>query len=102
MKSMFNKKNIGNDMNINKKIKVIEIVYNGKVQYLAGTSIFDSNPLVDNPLEAIDYEDDTVLNYDMGNLYITNVGGAMSGVRADSAQVVEFEVEIKLTELSRK
>lgn len=82
------------------KIKVIEIKKDGKVGYLAGTSIFSQDSVVDNPMNAIIYTDDNEIKNDLGNLYITGVGGARSGIRADSADIVEFEVEIK--EVSRK
>jgi hypothetical protein len=77
------------------KIKVIEIKKDGKVGYLAGTNIFHENAVVDNPMHAIIYTDDAQVKEDLGNLYITGVGGAKSGIRADSADVVEFEIEIK-------
>jgi hypothetical protein len=77
------------------KIKVIEIKKDGKVGYLAGTSIFQENSVVDNPMHAIIYNDEEKIKTDLRNLYITGVGGAKSGIRADSADVVEFEVEIK-------
>lgn len=84
------------------KFKVIEITFEGKTGFLAETSCFSSKPMVDNPMNAIMYKEgeDEKLQYDLRNLYLTGVGGAKSGVRADSADVVEFEVEIK--EVSRE
>ena len=82
------------------KFKVIEVSYQGKVGYLKNRSIFSENPVVDNPADAKHYTDDAELKTDMGSLYYTGIGGGKSCVRADSSQVIEFEM--KLMEVSRQ
>lgn len=82
------------------KIKVIEISFEGKVGYLKELSIFSAESVVDNPVNAKHYTDDNELKSDLRSIYYTGVGGGKSCVRADSSQVVEFEMQ--LIELSRK
>lgn len=82
------------------KIKVIEIKKDGKVSYLRENTIFSEKNVVADPSKAFNYDgDDEKLQKDLNNLYVTNLGGAKSGVRADSADVVEFEFSLK--EVSR-
>lgn len=83
-----------------KKIKVIEVTKDGKIGFLAKTNDFYKKTLVDSPVNAIIYHDEEALTSDLNNLYIVGVGGAKSGVHADSVDVVEFEVQLK--EKSRK
>lgn len=79
------------------KFKVIEITFQGKTGYLANNSCLFGEPTVADPMKALMYKEgeENELNYALKCLYLTGVGGAKSGVRADSADVVEFEVEIK-------
>lgn len=84
------------------KFKVIEITFQGQTGYLANNSCLFGKPTVDNPMNAIMYKegDEDKLKRDLSSLYMTGVGGGKSSARADSADVVEFEVEIK--EISRE
>jgi len=84
-------------------VKVIEVIKDGKVGYLAATSIFVSANIVDNPMKAINYALDEFagdLEDDLRNIRLpTDEVYAKSGILVDSAEVVEFEVELK--EVSR-
>lgn len=77
------------------KIKVIKVVKNGKEGYLNSPTIFDSNPIVDNPLEAKNYayeENSYDLDRDIDALNLPNQEYiTRSGLSVDSASIVELE-----------
>lgn len=85
------------------KIKVIKVTFNDNISYLAHTGYNDDfgrdDPrTVDNPIAARNYalpNNEDKLNKDMNSFYITGIGGAKSGIRADRIDVVEYEVTIK-------
>lgn len=87
------------------KIKVIKATFNDSVSYLAHTGYNDdfgrTDPkTVDNPLSARNYalpQNEENMKQDMSAFYITGLGGAKSGIRADKIELVEFEVHIKET-----
>lgn len=102
------------------KILVIEVKRGEEVGYLAGTSCLDLNSVVDNPLEAInylvepkqrdkyvakyvgkDYSPDTSAQHALQGLHLTgDAWYGRSSVHADSACIVELEVEFKETKRS--
>lgn len=77
------------------KFKVIEITFQGKTGYLANNSCLFGEPTVADPMKAIMYKEgkEKELNRDLNALYMTGVGGGKSSARADSADVVEFEIK---------
>lgn len=85
------------------KIKVIKVTFNDKVNYLAHTGYNDDfgrndSKIVNNPIEARNYalpHNEEKLKQDMNAFYITGIGGAKSGIRADRIDVVEFEVTVQ-------
>lgn len=88
---------------MNIKRKVIEVVIKGEKKYLCSSNVFGDKP-TDNPMEATNYlGDDEQLKRDLENVVIQGDNiYARSGVRIDTAPVVvEMEIELKCTELSR-
>lgn len=86
------------------KIRVIEVQKDGKTLYARSFSMFDEEPLTDNPALAKSYgdHDEAELKSDLQS--ISAPGDqffARSGLRADAPpQLVEFEVQF--AELSRQ
>lgn len=87
------------------KIKVIKATFNDTVSYLVHTGYNDDfgrqDPrTVDNPISARNYalpQNEENIKQDMQAFYITGLGGARSGIQADTIDLVEFEVTIQLT-----
>lgn len=81
------------------KIKVIKVMKNGKEGYLNSATIFDSNPIVNNPLEAKNYateENSYDLDRDIDALNLPNQEyTTRSGLSVDSATIVEIECSFK-------
>lgn len=83
------------------KIIVIEVTRDGKTGYINGRSIFDQDGIVDEPTNAINYalpENASRLDTDLGNLHLKDDEMyARSGIKVDTAEVVEFEVVLQET-----
>jgi len=86
------------------RLIVIEVTCEGKIGYINGRSIFDRNNIVDHPTAALNYalpENACELETDLGNLHLKDdVSFAMSGIKVDTAEVVEFALAVQ--EVSRR
>ncbi len=86
-------------------IKVIKVTKNGKTGYLYSSNIFEGtssktkSAIVDNPWDARDYNSkdfEHMLEKDISHIFLPGkTSGAMSGVKVDSAHVVEIELAFK-------
>lgn len=86
-----------------KRLKVIRVTVKGDVGYVRSVSMF-GEPLSWSPFNAKNYYgDDKLLERDLTSLVLPNDEVfAKSGLRVDTADVVEFEMEVNLTELSAR